>query len=891
MTSWLWRWVESQLRANVPATHQATTLGDLMEDHDRRQRRSGALVAAVWLIHECRDVSRVYRTGHFPTHTRSRRMPNWQLPEARHALRRLRRQPAASLAAIVTLGTAFAAALATWILIDSVLLTPVPAAVNPDRLVVVRERNVNRDGTPGRLSQHMLFSRVVPLRESGIFTAVAAIGRNPALVGDPARPVSRDVAFVTANFFQALGVPVLRGRGILADDDHEGAPVVAIITHRFWQTEFLEDPSVLGKVIRVGNTTATIVGIAPAGFRGINLTDTPVMFVPVHTAYDVLGRGMDYLHVGLPRTSPVSFFTIVGRLPETRPYEQAAAALGALPAERRGAFEALPLALAALPEAARPNLERFTQLLATTVGLLLLIGILSVGLLALIRSEARREELALCLALGASKGRLMRGVMAESAWLSLGGLAVAIPLTLALLAGARSYELPGRISIAGLAFTVDTGVVLLAVAIVVVTALVIGVMATGLGLSGAVGDVLRARSGATTRLSRRRTRQALIVAQVAVALVLLAGTGLFARSVSAALGLNAAFAPDQVLTTNLSVRGLGYGPAEADRYFRQVRDEVAALPGVDAVAGRASAGGMSAGGTVTFNGERREVPSFLGYVHVDERYFDTVGLRILSGRDFSATDVEGAEPVGIVSESLARFIARGGDAVGMTITESSRRLDRPGPDVVRIIGVVPDLVTNVNALEPLALYYTVRQKPGSESQGLHVRSRRPTADLAGDIRRVVERIDGRVAPSEFLTMRDLIARQMAPQQFGAAVLGALASVALLLTLLGTYVIAETMAKARERELGVRAALGATGRHLGGLILTESAVLIGLGLAGGLGLTWLAASTVEALLYQTEPFDLPAIGGATVAILALGLLVSARPALRAARVDIAALLRD
>lgn len=215
------------------------------------------------------------------------------------------------------------------------------------------------------------------------------------------------------------------------------------------------------------------------------------------------------------------------------------------------------------------------------------------------------------------------------------------------------------------------------------------------------------------------------------------------------------------------------------------------------------------------------MPSFLGYVHVDERYFDTVGLRILSGRDFSATDVEGAEPVGIVSESLARFIARGGNAVGMAITESSRRLARPGPDVVRIIGVVPDVVTNVNALEPLALYYTVRQKPGSESQGLHVRSRRPAADLAGDIRRVVKRIDGRVAPSESLTMRDLIARQMAPQQFGAAVLGALATVALLLTLLGTYVIAEAMAKARERELGVRAALGATARHLSGLIVGES----------------------------------------------------------------------
>lgn len=816
----------------------------------------------------------------------------FHLTETRLAVRRLRRQPGATLASILTLATAFAAALATWVLVDSVLLTPVPAATEPDRLLVVRERSPSRDGSPGRSSASMLFSRLAPLRESGAFTEVATIARNPALVGDPSRPVARDVAFVTANFFKTLGVSLARGRGFLPEDDQEGAPLVAVISHQLWRSDFLSDPAVLGKTFRVGDRTATIVGVAPPNFRGVNLADSPVLFVPVHTIYDVLGRDMDYLDAGLPRTSPVSFFTMIGRLPADRTLEQAGAALAALGGDPRGrAFEVEPLMTAALPEAARPDMGRFTRLLTATVALLLTIGILSVGLLVLIRSEARREELAMCLALGASKSRLVFGVVAESAWLSLGGLLLAVPLTMGLLAAARTFELPGRISVDWLSMSVDLRALLLAIAIVVGATVLMGLMAGGLGLGGRVADVLRARSGATPRLSRRRTRQALVVAQVAVAMVLLVGTGLFARSVVAALRLNAAFGPGEVTTTNLSVRGFGYGPDDTMRFFRQVREALATHPAMAGVAMRASFGGMGGGGTVTFNGEKREVPSFLAYVHVDEEYFSTVGLPILAGRDFATTDTDGAELVGIVSESLGRFIARGADPVGMTITESSRRLDRPAPDVVRIIGVVPDLVTNVNVLEPLALYYTMRQKPPSQAQSLHVRSRLAAAVVGAEIRNVVSRVDPRVVPSPPATLRDLLARQMSPQQFGAAVLGALASVALILTLLGTYVIAETMAQARQRELGIRAALGGSSLHLGGLIITESLVLIGLGIVGGLGLTWAAASTVGALLYQTEPFDLNALVGATAAILGLALLVSARPALRAARVDIAALLRE
>jgi predicted permease len=889
MTGLLWRWVDRQLARGLPPLQHRTTLGDLMEDHALRTRRQGRVLAALWLVRECREVSRVYRTGRYPPSSRSFRMPSLQVPELRLALRRLRRQPGASVASVVTLATAFAAALATWVLIDSVLLTPVQAT-NPDSLLVVRERRVLRDGSQGELSIHMLFSRLEPLRASTVFDSVAAIGRNPLLVGDPSRPASRDVAFVTANFFDTLGVRIIHGRGFSVEDDRAGAPVLAVLTHRYWQTDFQSDPSILGRTIRTGNQTATIIGVAPAGFRGLNLVDAPALFLPAQTIYDVLDRGSDYLALGIPRSTPVSFFSMVGRLPAGGTSEQAAAAVAALPAERRGPFEVQSLADAALPDATRPNMLRFTRLLAVTVGLLLLIGSLTVGLLVLIRSESRREELAMCLALGATKGRLVRGVLAESGLLSIAGLALAAPLTIMLLGAARAFELPGRISVDLLTLTIDARVLFVGGALALLSTTLIGLVAGLVGVGGSVADVLRGRGGATPRLSRRRTRQALIVTQVAVTMVLLIGTGLFVRSVTTALGLNAAYAPTEVLTASISVRDLGYTEDNAGQFFDQVVERLSAHPTVTSVAYRVGAGGMSVQGQVIFNGEPRDIPSFLPYIHVDDRYFSTMGLRILSGRDFTPADSDSSELVGIVSESLGRYMARGGDPVGMTITEGSSRIGQPRA-VLRIVGVVPDLVTSVNVLEPLALYYSVRQRPPSLGRVLHVRSRAESSVMAAELREVLEQIDPRVTIPPPVTLAESVSRQMAPQRFGAAVLGALAIVALILTLLGTYVIAETMAKARERELGVRAALGATAGHLGGLVLKETAWLIGLGLAGGLALTWLASSTVEALLYRTEPFDIPSIALATLAILALALLVSARPALRATRIDIANLLRE
>lgn len=811
----------------------------------------------------------------------------WQ--ETGLAIRRLRHRPASTIASVLTLAAAFAAALATWILIDAVLLTPLPVN-QPGELLVVDSRYVDRTGVPGPPGSTHLFPMVETIRSSGAFARVTAAGRMSLLVGDESGRVSRQVMFVNHDYFDVLGVRLHMGPGIRAEDDRAGAPLVAVLSDRFWRRYRNADPNVIGQQVKIADQTATIVGVTPAGFRGLNLTDEPALFVPTQTVYDIAGRAMDYLAIGFKRTSPMSWFTIVGRLEKGKSAGQAAAILKGLPPQRGRIFEITPINTAAIPAAARPDMQRFTRMLSATVALLLLIGSLTVGLLVLIRTEARREEFAMCLALGASRGQLVYGVIAESLLLTLAGLAMSVPLTIGVLSMAQTFELPGRISVGLLSSTVGVRLLGVAIAMTLASAIVIGLLASLVGISHNIADMLRARTGATARLSRRRTRQALVIAQVAVAVVLLVGTGLFARSLMAALRLNTAYDTSQLLVTSVSARGFGYDEARAERLFADLDQRLRLLPNVRATSTMTWEGGMGSGGILHINGEPRTFPSQVAFERVDSRYFSTIGLRVIRGRDFTEHDTASSELVGIVSESFGRQLANGADPLGSTMTEPMSRIGHPA-EVVRIVGVVPDVVSDVTVLQPLTLYYALAQRKPSTSRTFVTRTVGDPVATGSSIRKTLSDLDPAISIPAITTMSDRIGRQMAPQRFGLSILGALATVALLLTLLGTYTIAETMARAREREMGVRAALGATGSQLGRLIVRETLWLVGLGLAAGLGLTWLAAGTVRALLYQVEPIDATSIALATGLMLITALAVTARPVIRTARLNIATLLRE
>jgi predicted permease len=700
------------------------------------------------------------------------------------------------------------------------------------------------------------------------------------------------VHFATHNFFDALGVPLALGGGFRPEHDQPGATAVVVLSDRYWRVHYDADPRVVGREITIGGSPVVIVGVAPRVFRGLSLTEAPDLYMPLHTLKGLADPNMNYFMDGASRSSPSAWLTIVGRLKSGETPHRATAALNGLPFETRrgGTFVFTDINTASLPEAARAGMRQFGTLLATTVGLLLLIGSLTVGLLLLIRTEARRDEFAMCLALGATRRRLAAGVAVEGAILALGGVVLSVPITVWLFAGASAFQLPGGVALEHL--NLSTGATTLAVSALAALAssLLIGVVAGVFGVSADIGDVLRARAGATPRLARRRMRMSLVTAQVAVTMVLLAGAGLFARSLTAALHLNPGFDPGQVLTGNIELRPYGYDRPRADDFYADLESRLRQNASIRSVSMTVTAGGMTPAGELIIDGEPRKFPSTVAYTHVDDRYFSTMGMRIIRGRDFTADDGPSAPPVIIVSESFGRMLANGGDPIGHAVTESSGRPGQPRA-VVRIVGVVPDVVTNVAVLEPLAIYYSLAQRETYTGRRIVLRASGDPAVAARETMAAINAIDPLVTPAAPETMLRRIEQQMGPQTLGVTVLGALSIIAVLLTVLGTYVLAETMAAARRREMGIRAALGATRRQLGDLVLRETVHLVGLGLLAGLGLAWLGAGTIRAFLFQVEPLDVATLASVSGLILTLALGVSLRPAIRAGRVELARLLRE
>jgi putative ABC transport system permease protein len=713
------------------------------------------------------------------------------------------------------------------------------------------------------------------------------------MVATDGYPEARTVFFASHDYFDTLGVRPELGREFGEADDTREAPLVAVLSHRFWRTAFAADPRVLGREIRVADRTAIVVGVAPRRFRGLNLTVAPDLYLPLHTAEQINPESNPFAEPLKSRpnlSSPTSWLTFVGRLPAGGSQARAADQLRARMPEMaaRGVDPVfMNVVAAAVPTSSRAAIVQFTRLLAITVGLLLLIGCLSVGMLVLLGTESRRDELALCLALGASKLRLTRGIVLEGALLSIAGALLAPLVVLLMFGGLSRFQLPGRLGVDLLELSIDGGVLLAAASGAIVASLSIAVFAGAFGVSADLADVLRSRAGATPRTARRRTRAMLVGAQVAIAFVLLAGAGLFARSLAAALELNPGFPTSRLVRGFLPLNEHGYTPPHAGAFFDELRSRLQQHPAVESVAYEIPFGGMTPSGELYVNDVPRRFPSLVSYVYIDDRYFSTIGQRVLHGRDFSPADHAQSPPVTIVSTSFARLLAPGGNAPGMTVRQSGTR--------VEVVGVVPDVITIVTTLEPLVIYRPIAQLnpqvPVAARRRVLLRVAGDPSSVIRDAIHTLKQMDPAITAPAFSTIDEQLTNQLAPQQFGAAVMGALGVIAAILTLLGTYVLAESMTVIRRREMGIRAALGATRRQLGSGVLRESAVLVGAGLVTGLGLAWLGASTIRSFLFQVQPLDLATLATVALMILVLALAVSLRPAIQATRVDLAALLKD
>jgi predicted permease len=815
--------------------------------------------------------------------------------ELKFASRRLRKDLGSTIASVAALACAIGAAVATWSLLSAVLLKPL-AVETPERLFQVDEP------PPPAIVPWFVPAYSYPVleafRDSDAFEAIAAGGLvEMPVVEQGVAPQSRQVYFADHEFFATLGIGAARGRTFTEDEDQRGRPAVAVLADHYWRSAFSADPDVLGRTVTVSGTAATIVGILPRGFRGLHLSEAPDLYLPLQVSGDIKHQLFEM--ASGPLTGH-GWIRIVGRLRLGDTPAAVAARLNAMDCMcPRGLThgDVGPLWLtnvnvAALPAATRSGTEQFATLLSITVGLLLLVGCLTVGMLLLVRTEDRRDELAVRLALGATRSRLASSVAIEAAIVCLLGAALAVPVAVWLFYGVRAFELPGRVDVERLELALAPGAWLAITGTALAATGAIALLASLVGAATAGRSPAQPRALATPRVTRRAPRTVLVAGQVAVTLVLVTGAGLFTRSLVEALTLNSGVDSGRIVMAAINLEQHGYTPAGAAAFIEELRERLRQNTVIASVSMRQTIGGSTRGVRVAVDGEPRELPTGLQYVGVDEDYFSTVGLPIVRGRSFSRSDIADA-PVAIVSESFARFIADGGDPLGRRINDAASTPQVMGgraPAVeLDVIGVVPDVVTNVNVTEPLVVY-----QPAARGFGSYMLVLRARGDADAAIREAMataRALDARVTLQGMSTLDEQIGRQMNPQRFGIYVLGALGGIALLLTVLGTYVIAQSMVVRRRREFGIRAALGARSAQLRRLVLRDTARLVGIGLIAGLALAVAGARLIGSLLYQVEPLDPLVLATTAAVIFGLALLVSLRPALEAARVDLTRSLRE
>jgi predicted permease len=816
------------------------------------------------------------------------------MQDLRYALRRVLRQPGATSIAIATLAAAIGAATATWVLVSATILHPVPGASTREWHVVHAER----DGRGPEFDWPFQARQFV--EETAAFDRVEAAWGTHEQLRLSRRGVSSYVgaAFVTHGLLPSLGVPVQLGRAFAAMDDRRDVAPVALLTDRGWREAFGADPSVIGETVGIGRAAVTIVGVLAPGFRGLDPSRVPDLYLPLQTIGTVASPLTNFFAEAGHVSSPTAGLRVFGHLSEGVGLASAVARLSAaasgpaapvgLRLDKTTRVGATPLDVAVLARATRAGLHRFAQVLAATVGLLLFVGCAAVALLLFVRIEARRTEFATRLALGGSVAGLVRGLALEAALVAGAGAIAALPVAWWLIRGAGAFVLPGGVNVAALGMGLDAhALTATVVAGGLAFAAITGLAAIHATVRAAATDVLTP-SAAARSWGRRGLRDSLLAAQVAVAVVLVTGALVFVASLRAALALNTPLGMETVASAALDLTPYGYDGARASSTFAEIQARLAAHPSIAAVASSVEAGGMSPSGRLAVDGAPRSFPSIVRVEAVDRAYLDTLRLPVTAGRGLASTDDAGPL-VALVSASMARQLGDHG-ALGRRIALPWSRRAGPAVPVATVVGIVPDVVTSMRDLQPLTVYVPLARYEPTTYRTITVRADGDVAPVARAIADVVRALEPSAVPPVVGTLRESIARQMSPQRLGAAVLGGLGTIALLLTALSVFVLGDAMATFRSRELGIRSALGATRTALIRLLLGETIRPVLVGIVAGIGVSVAGARFVQAFLFQVEPLDPLRFAGIAGLLLALAVAASLRPALRAARIDVARTLR-
>jgi macrolide transport system ATP-binding/permease protein len=864
--------LDAELRSHVEmAVEQNMRRGMSAEDARREALRSfGGVEQTKEVYRERRGLPLIETTLH----------------DVRFGFRMLRRSPGFSILVILclTLGIGANAAVFSWV--EGVLFRPYPLVSHQERLLAITGTSLaDNSRTAVSWPDFIDLQKNCKLIDSFFVSKIMGITLG---IGDRAEPAIGSI--VSANYFDAIGVRPILGRGFEpGEDSGRNAHPVTVISYQLWKDRFNGDPQIIGKTQRLNGVMHTIIGVAPEGFYGTFVGWAMKFWVPVSMeeifeagGYKLEDRDARWIE-GYARLKP-------GVTREQAQEEISAVAKrleGDYPATNRGrGIELWPLWQTPF-NGANTLLPTLGIMLAVVV-FVLLIACANIANLLLVRSFARRHEMTVRFALGCGRGRLLRQLLTEglilAAFGAAGGLIVArwCRDALVLLFPARggvSVYLPGELDWRVLALS--AGVCLIATLLL---GLVPAIQARSINLAGALNAET---AGVVGGHGKTWVRSGLVLVQVSLSFVLLVGTVLLLQSLQKIRTASPGFSTKEVLNTAVDLISAGYDAGRARSFQDELIDRVRGLPGVESAAyARTTPLGykpysstpMAVDGYQPPPGEQPTVD----YNEVGPEYFVTMGIPLVSGREFTRADDEKAALVAVVNETMAAQFWRGGDPVGKRIQVKGRWM--------RVIGVAKDAKYESVRELPKPFFYVPLRQNFAIQPGLNIRTSLSPRVMAATLTREVHALDANLAPYEIITLQEQLDRSTSPQQVAVTLVGVLGGLAVLLAAIGLYGVMSYAVSQSSRELGLRMVLGAGGADLMRLVMLRGLALTGggvvVGAAVALGLTRLMGY----LLYKVSPRDPLAFGSAFVVMMIASLAACFLPAWRASRTDPARALR-
>ena len=822
------------------------------------------------------------------------------LEDFRYAVRTLRKAPLFTTVAVFSLALGIGANTAIFTLIDQLILQLLPVR-NPQELVLLTARGQHYgSNTGGNAISYPMYQDFRDKNEvfQGMFCRYSALfsltseGRTELALGE----------LVSGNYFPVLGVGAASGRVFTAQDDLvQGGHPLAVLSYNFWKTRFGGDPGVIGKRIVVNGYPLTIVGVSQAGFDGVEPGSSVQIRVPMMMKMQIIPGRFYNLNDRRGR-----FVQAFGRLKPGVGIDHAKAGLQPLfhqilnmevvqkefaTATEDTKQKFLKMSMDLLPASKGRSYLRqqfYNPLLAlmAIVALVLLIACSNVANLLIARATSRQKEIAVRLALGAGRGRLIIQLLIESLLLAgaggAAGLGLAVVMDKALI-GFLPAVVSGSVNLTS---SPDLPVLGFTLAVSMVTGLIFGLVPAIQSTRPELAGTLKDQAGAVVGGTSVMLRKSLVVAQVALSLLLLIGAGLFVQSLKNLRGVNPGFQTANLATFAVNPLLNGYKDDRVFQFYRQLHDRMNQLPGVtsSALAIMAVLDGNEWDSTVTVEGYSTKVGEFVDphMQFISPGFFETMGIPILLGRDFSIRDEKGTLKVGIINEKFAKRYFAGLNPIGRHIGQGGD----PGTKLdIEIIGVAKDTrYESVRDEIPYEVYLPYLQMNFVQGMTAYLRTQGDPASFFPTLRQAVSEVDSNVPLYRIRTLEQQVDKSLLTERMLAMLATVFGCLATVLAAVGLYGVMAYLVVRRTREIGIRMALGANGGNVIWLVMREVLVLAGAGVLIGLPVAWGLTRLVQTQLFGIAPTDLPTMAMAAIGIAAVALLSGYLPAQRAVGID-------